>query len=243
MIGTKKISRKIFGGILGTATFLYLLFAALMDNFTDRIPYGIISHIALDVRVEKQENIDTAGEMVDGSVLLQSFKLDTDKLVSSIKISGATYMRINQGNLRIRLFDAEKQNPVRMWVKDVSEMVDNEYLVLSMGERGRYLPGKEYVIEITAQGGWPGNAVTFYTSRKDIYAEGDLYINGKRQAGDLCFQILEAGDKKSFWSVKIWIRIYRSAALAVLLYVLYEKYGHRERDSGNEGNSKEFKVS
>ena len=136
MIGTKKISRKIFGGILGTATFLYLLFAALMDNFTDRIPYGIISHIALDVRVEKQENIDTAGEMVDGSVLLQSFKLDTDKLVSSIKISGATYMRINQGNLRIRLFDAEKQNPVRMWVKDVSEMVDNEYLVLSMGEGG-----------------------------------------------------------------------------------------------------------
>lgn len=228
--------RKILIVSLGILFLCYPMLGALADHRTDQKPYGMISGIVLEVCMEEQAETYAVGELTDGSVLTQSFAVHTKKPISGIRLSGATYMRENQGILQIRLLDTDNQKLIQTWEKDVSFMSDNEYFTLWLDEK-RELYGKKCAVEIRGKGGWTGNAVTLYACKKDLYADGCLQLNGKRQAGDLCFQILGVTDKKSFWSVKIWIRVYVSAALIVLLYILHEKYEDSERNSGNEENS------
>ncbi len=215
---------KILWIFMGVFVLLYPVLGLGKDYYLNKIPYGDISSMTLNVR--SQESAKPIGEIIDGSVVRQSFAAGK-KRIRSIKLSGATYDRKNQGILAVSLIDADSKEPLENWDIDVSELEDNAYFELDI-KNDYGISGKKYVLEITARGAFPGNAVTLYACPENAYPDGEFSMNGKRQKGDLCFQIFEA-EKRSYLHTKVWLRIYASVAAGSILYAVYKTGGKRVR--------------
>ncbi len=230
--------KKILFILIGILVLLYPVLGFGRDYFLKKIPYGNVFGMTLNVSA--QENEKPMEEIIDGSVIRQSFIAGNNR-IHSIKLYGATYARINQGILKIRLIDAENGNQLEKWDVDVSALEDNQYFSLDMKNK-QDLSGRKCVLEITSKGAFPGNAVTLYACQKNVYSDGEFSIDGKRQRGDLCFQIYEFLEKRSFVHVKIWLRIYVSAIAGCILYAVCQTGGKRIRKSGDEETTNHINI-
>lgn len=127
------------------------------------------------------------GEISAGNVVEQTFISEKGKL-RSVSILMATYMRKNSSDLKFSLLDENRREVFHKMV-DAGMLEDNklyDFTFPAVANSG----AKKFSVEITAITGSPGNAVTAWMSKSDIYPNGTLTINGKSVDGDLSMRLL-----------------------------------------------------
>ena len=128
------------------------------------------------------------GEIISGKVPEQEFIAPYARL-KEIQLYLATYVRINKGPLELELIDVESGDLV-VAVKDTMESVANNQWH-KFRTRGQVLiPGKKYKIRLLAPEAGPGNALTWYGSKTDIYPGMNSMLNRTRLPGDFAFAVI-----------------------------------------------------
>lgn len=229
MIFLKKANRTWVYIIAGVIVFLYPFMAVIMDHLLDRMPYGLVKEDIMNIC--NSENESLAGKITDAGVLRQSFTVNTSDPISEIRIFSESDQDI-KGDLSILLLEAESRRILYSWEKDLSETEGGSSIMLSLGKDGYDLSGKNCVLEIASKDRKnPLNGITFFECSDDIYPDGKLEIDGRERAGDLYFQIYEISGKVRYLHTKFCLRMYLSAALELLVYILYLKQSHSGRKS------------
>jgi len=172
------------------------------------------------------------GEMTKTDQIEESFYFDKDNL-SSFDLLLSTYKRQNLSLLKVELLDANKKAYFSK-VIDTSTIVDNAYVNFDVPVI-RSSKGKQFFIRITSVDGTPGNAITLWKSNAETYDRGELFVNNKKQQGDLVFKVnYESNRLKSLFSSLEKIPISASLSIFVFLgmllsslllvsYLLYKK--------------------
>ena len=130
---------------------------------------------------------EPVGEILGDRTAIQSFKSEYNGL-SKVYIMLATYARPNDATLRLSLLAGDGTVIVFKNV-DTSKLQDNSFY-------GFQFPpildssGKRYKIRLSSPDGKPGNAVTAWMSKSDIYPEGALSVGGVTMPGDLIIKLL-----------------------------------------------------
>jgi len=126
------------------------------------------------------------GEIVGEKTVVQTFKPKLNGL-SAISVQLATYARENNGEVRMRLEDADGQKLAEQIV-DARMVLDNVYHDFLFDPIWNS-EGKTYRFIIQADKSYPGNAITAWASKTDVYLDGDLTFGGTPTGGDLAMKI------------------------------------------------------
>lgn len=126
------------------------------------------------------------GEIIGGKMVVQTFKPKLNGL-TAISVQLATYARENHGEVRLRLEDNEGQNLAEKIV-DASEILDNRYFIFAF-DPILDSEGKAYRLTIQSDKSYPGNAITAWASKSNVYSEGELSFAGVATGGDIVMRI------------------------------------------------------
>jgi hypothetical protein len=131
------------------------------------------------------------GEIIANLAVGQSF-YSTSPNLESIDICMATYARINIKDIIFHLKSSPESLSDIVLIKTNAALIENnEY------HRFKFSPIKEsanrsYYFYIESPDSVPGNAITIWSSKDDVYSQGSAYINSKPINGDLTFNVYYA---------------------------------------------------
>jgi len=127
------------------------------------------------------------GEIYGSHTVGQTFVSHQARL-SGVDVLLATYARENTQLLMFHLKSSPSNaDDIVTITVDAMAIKDNTYHQFSFSP----LPDsrdKSYYFLLESPQSVPGNAITIWHSPYDAYAEGELYINGQKQEGDLAFR-------------------------------------------------------
>lgn len=206
--------------VLGIAVPLYFVLSIAAMFFGDKIPYGTQLNTVFDT-ASSGGDVSVIGEIVKGDVLQQEFAFESENPIHSIQVNGATYARKNKGMLNFRLID-QSGGCLKSWEIDMSNMTDNGPVILRM--EGTQMPSGSYLMEVICTEGQAGRAATLYAISDKISTSGRFTVNGREQAGNLYFRVMEIAGRHNFLLTKIWLYVY-AAALAELVFFWMYKNG------------------
>ena len=126
------------------------------------------------------------GEIFGEKNIVQTFKPKLNGL-AVVSVQLATYARPNDGEIKLRLEDKEG-NKLAEKIVNAKSISDNLY------SNFRFEPiqdsmGKTYRLVIQAEKSYPGNAITAWASKTNVYHDGDLSFAGRPTGGDLAMKI------------------------------------------------------
>jgi hypothetical protein len=158
------------------------------------LPYNIASKIKPDAFVKYleqgtvliSEQRDPVGEIVPGFTVIQSFEAEHDKL-RVVAILLATYGRHNTSHVKISLLNDRGQE-LASQVVDAKKLEDSNFYNFSFPVI-EDSANKTYKVEITSVDGSPGNAITAWMSKTNLYPDGTLTVNNVQEPGDLMFKL------------------------------------------------------
>lgn len=155
--------------------FFLLIFYTYAGNF------GVI-------RESVRQDVDNAsiGELIKDTVVEQSFYFDQNNL-SGISIKLATYVRNNNGKILVSIRQKGEHRNIYETTIQSNSISDNEFFDFRFPPI-KFSKGKNYTIFIKAEEGVKGNSITMYKSSANTYSNGELYLNGLKQEGDLVFK-------------------------------------------------------
>ena len=150
----------------------------------------IFFSISLPQRVvvaNQLKNDIPVGEVYGEMNIGQTFVAEHNNL-SAIEVLLATYNRKNTGKFIFHLKDGLKsKEDIYSFVGDLSKVKDNEFFRFSIPKIGKS-KGRKYYFFIESPKAQPGNAITTWSSSKDLYKEGEKIVNGVSAPGDLVFK-------------------------------------------------------
>lgn len=217
----------------------YPLFGFWIDGYLNRNPYGLVFHTQADTMAyEKAEQL----ACVPGQHIVRQYFDADGGYIEFIRIYLTDYVPENAGMLSVCLKDVPGQKVLKTWEIGLNsqaaaaeavkqEEAGRELLLTDQPEQGRYITldfegldcellEQKYVLEISFNGN--GDKLPFYTTKEDVYPDGDLVIDGRRQEGDLCFQAVNSVQVRSFRRTKFWLRFYAAVVLDLILYAVYK---------------------
>jgi uncharacterized membrane protein len=126
-------------------------------------------------------------EIIKDRKIRQNFISPALKL-NKINLFFATYMRTNTGILKLEIIDPDTENIISSVDDSMQEIKDNSWHTFNFHD-ARLVPGKMYAMQLSAPEASHGNAITWYGSRTDVYANNEASINGKPIPGDFTFSM------------------------------------------------------
>lgn len=176
----------------------------IVDIITQKYTVGYIEKTMLETEVADLKYATNIGEILDGDIVEQSFYCNY-LTIDQIQIYTQAYGRVNTGNIIIDLIDEEDETIIQEWQIDMKDVPDNDYLTLMLDEPTKLdLLNKNLKIMIKTEGAYQYNAITLLEVMNQ-YKDGDLYINGTKQKGDIVFSVKGFEKKECFEYVNIWI--------------------------------------
>lgn len=157
-------------------------------------------------------NESVVGEIIEGTEVRQEIVPDSNFF--GVQILFATYANNNlNSNYNIKVLDENKKV---IYDKNVNakKFSDNSYYSIVLDEN--YGNNKKVEVVITSSDAINGNALTIWKSEKDYYTDGDLYINGEKNTGDIVFNVISQVEVDD----NIGIVIYRILFLTILIILL-----------------------
>lgn len=148
------------------------------------------------------------GEIKKGTEITQTFTADKD--FSGVALLMATYNKIAFSKVHLKLIDCQNEEVVFEKSYNSVAMTDNSFYNFLFDKNIEVQMPKEYKIVVTSNTGKLGNAVTIWSSQENMYQEGDLYINGEKQTGDLVFNMVYEGKNVFEWGmflhrISLWV--------------------------------------
>lgn len=184
--GRKNVKMKIlnkfsakgsFFAALACAVLFLLLSTAFCQTYVQSI--GFSSGI----------NDTVVGECVANTVIEQT--LSIPPTANKLSLLLATYRNKLEGHLNIRLVHSPENTLIQEWDIANETIEDNRFYSLEL--KRNFSAGNtddRYAIIIESDSLCkPGSSPTIWQSSTNTYPGGDLYINGNKNAGDLCFEI------------------------------------------------------
>lgn len=169
-------------------------------------------------------NETVVGECVENTTILQTIKMPPT--ATKITLLLATYQRELEGQIKIQLIDGQTKALIQEWNILNETIADNQYYALELKD-GFYRGNSDdtYAIVVTGNSSCKaGSSPTIWQSSVNTYPDGDLYINGEKNEGDLCFEI--------FYRSPVFARIF-TVIVVLLLFLLitsqywFAKFGNR----------------
>lgn len=152
------------------------------------------------VDVQQEEATGLASELLDGHAYGQTILPHEDGLCR-IDLYTATYARTNSKPVifRVRTTQDAAGDLVRIELpaKNISNSgptIINFPPLIKIADQRLYM-------SVESPGSVPGDAVTVYRSDKDVYPDGQMYVDGKPTEGDLAFITYSCA---SFTAADIW---------------------------------------
>lgn len=157
------------------------------------IPYPLIFKINQNAYLNSYKRVviaapgeKTIGEISGKNRAIQTFKANLNGL-AAIMVQLANNARLNNGSIQLIIEDAEGHKLAENSIPTV-EIVDNVYSKFIF-DPILDSKGKIYRLVIQADPPYPGNAITAWTSKTNVYAEGELKFAGKTTGKDLAMRI------------------------------------------------------
>ncbi|AIQ43948.1 hypothetical protein [Paenibacillus sp. FSL R5-0912] len=137
--------------------------------------------------IEQSVADKTVNELTQGNEVGQSFIYHQNNL-SGVSIKLATFMRVNEGKLKIGIRRINDKNDIYQTSVEANSVRDNEFFDFRFPPI-KFSKEQEYYVYIESLDSGKGESIAAYKSSMDSYKEGSLFINGSRQDGDLTFKV------------------------------------------------------
>lgn len=173
----------IYGGNMRNYRIKYVIFFIIIMM---EISVGSLYLISNGGYLDSSQEIGQVpiGEIIEGIKIEQEF-ICTENNFAGVEIFFATYQRENKTDMIIEI---KKDNEIiyksRFNSKDIK---DNQYKIFECTPISESL-GKKYTFVIYSIDAQPGNALTIWASKDDIYKDGSLIINKEKRQQDLKFR-------------------------------------------------------
>lgn len=169
------------------------------------------------VSTDMVNNTGVIGEITDG-VEIQQYIQPNAEYIKGISLFLGTYARENNGTMKITLSDKANNNTLFEKNIDISKLKDNSMYYVDFEDSIRTLSGQEYILTITTENSEVGNALTIYYNEIESTNGNELYINGVKSKGELCFELI--GENENWFGQQYWI----FAIILVLIVISYYVY-------------------
>ncbi len=160
------------------------------------------------LRIENQANV---GEIRKGTEIAQTFTADRN--FSGVSLLMATFDKRVYGRIHVKLLEEKNGQVLAEKTYYAGSVEDNALYHFLFEEEIEVSAPAEYRVVITSDTGRFQNGVTIWNSLEDQYQEGELYINGEQQSGDLVFRIAYQGKMEYQWGMFL-----HRAVLQILLF-------------------------
>ena len=128
-----------------------------------------------------------AGEIYGEMEIGQTFETKANNL-SAIEVLLATYNRKNAGEFIFHLKSGmNSKKDIYSFKADMSKVEDNKFFRFTF-PKIKKSKKKKYFFYLESPQSGHGNAVTIWSSSKDLYKEGEKIVNGVAAPGDLVFK-------------------------------------------------------
>lgn len=137
------------------------------------------------------------GEIYGDTVIGQSF-IATENNLTRVDVLFLTYERENNKDIIFHLIDQSSTDDIAEIIINASEISTNDYCSFYFDP----IPGskmKTYSFSLSSPESYPGNAVSLYSSRNDVYMGGSASINGEKYTGDLAFRTYNTYSGRGFF--------------------------------------------
>ncbi|XOQ42843.1 MAG: Transport permease protein [Clostridium sp.] len=128
------------------------------------------------------------GEMTKGFLVQQTFQCDVN-IIDAFSIEFATYQRRNNGTVTVSLSDANNDTVFYQEKVDVSTLEDNSFRTFQLPDKIAGMKGRLLTISVYSDDLDRANAVTVYYNTKVRTPNSQLFINGTKTDGLLCFTV------------------------------------------------------
>lgn len=142
-----------------------------------------------DMRSSSGINGTVVGECVENTRIEQTLKIPPTATKFTLLL--ATYQQKLTGQLKIQLVHYPENTLVQEWIIANEAIADNQYHSFALEENFfQDSTDDRYCLIIEGDSSCKaGSSPTIWQSSTDTYSDGELYINGNKTQGDLCFEI------------------------------------------------------
>lgn len=162
------------------------------------------------VDVEQESATGLVGELLDGHSYGQSFVMKYDGLYR-IDLYTATYARENTHSVIFRICSSPTCHSGEVLVKTElpATLISNSGPTIISFTPIAGIAERTLYFSIESPGSVAGDAITVYRDDKDIYPDGQMFIDGQPSEGDLAFI---AYTNETFTVANIWNNFYSRAS-------------------------------
>ena len=175
------------------------------------------------VAVEQEQATGLAGELLDGSTFGQTFTLQYNGLYR-IDLYTATYARENTHPVIFHILASSPKGknqggePDLVLLEIPAAQISNSGPTVITFPRLSVTAGQSLYFFIESPGSVPGDAITVYRNEKDIYPDGQMFMDGQPTEGDIAFS---AYTQETFTLTDIWHDFYSRASQDKPFFTFY----------------------
>jgi hypothetical protein len=171
------------------------------------------------IDIEQEEATGLAGELLDSHSYGQTFELQNNGLYR-IDLYTATYARENTHPVIFHILNSPSagggQDLVRLEIP--ADQISNSGPTVITFPLLSETAGKSLYFFIESPGAVPGDAITVYRNDKDVYPDGQMFVDGQPADGDLAFI---AYTQETFTAGDIWNDFYSRASQDKTFFTFY----------------------
>lgn len=202
---------------------LAIVYAALVVTFLI-LCMGVYQYRVRNLCVSSGNNEATVGECVENTTIVQTLKIPPTAKKLSLLL--ATYQQKLKGQLKIQLVNQKTNVTIQEWDILNETIADNRYYTLELKD-DFYCDDSEDMYAIRIEGDSAckaGSSPTIWKSSADTYPDGDLYIDGNKCEGDLCFEIYYTASVEIIWIYTVLVIIL--LILLIIVQYCFHKFGN-----------------
>ena len=128
------------------------------------------------------------GELLEGRVFKQTFKMSHSMELASMDLMLATFMRENKGVFYVILRD-ENQNELLRNIARMERLGDNAWFPVVLEEAVLLKADQRYSLELHSPDGKNGNAITWWGSQTGVIENGEAIVDGSVTDHDFNFRL------------------------------------------------------
>jgi hypothetical protein len=175
---TKSENSNTLVGIFGISLIFSMILISVISLFSIGSVLGI----------SQQISNQPVGEISGGTTIGQTFYSTLPNL-NSIDIDLATYGRSNTKDVIFHLRERpESKNDIVTLQINAQKISNNAYYTFKFPIIKDSV-NKSYYFFLESPTSVPGNAITIWSSKDDVYPDGSLYVNSNPVPGDLAFKV------------------------------------------------------
>jgi len=146
-------------------------------------------------------NDKPVGEILPSTQFNQTFESSKD--IDAVSLLLATYARKNTSQLSVQIKNLTLGQIVLDKTFPAENFLDNSHYLFVFENDDTYEGSAQYEIRVSSPDASPGNAVTIWSSGKDEYIDGQLFLNNGKLNSDLVFASYVMDD--SYHPIKLYL--------------------------------------